>query len=100
MSEQTTLIQMTKSKSTPWWVYIIETEKGTFYTGISTDPERRLQQHSGKIKGGAKFFNSTLPKKICFKKKFLNRSEASKFEYLVKKLKRSQKILLIQKKKL
>jgi putative endonuclease len=32
-----------------WWVYVLEREDGSWYTGISTDPRRRLEQHrSGK----------------------------------------------------
>ena len=41
-------------KKSPWFVYIIENEKGSLYTGITTDIERRLSQHSGEKKGGAK----------------------------------------------
>jgi putative endonuclease len=36
-----------------WWIYVLERADGSWYTGISTDPRRRLEQHkSGK--GGAK----------------------------------------------
>ena len=36
-----------------WWVYVLERENGSWYTGISTDPRRRFEQHrSGK--GGAR----------------------------------------------
>ena len=28
-----------------WWVYVLEREDGSWYTGISTDPRRRLEQH-------------------------------------------------------
>lgn len=80
----------------PWWVYIIETEKGALYTGITTDVQRRFRQHSGEIKGGAKYFSTGRPVKIRFKKKFKNRSEASKFEALVKGLKRAEKLKLLK----
>jgi putative endonuclease len=86
-------------KKSTWFVYIIENEKGYFYTGITTDIDRRLRQHSGEIKGGAKFFHSGSPVKVLFKKKFPDRSLASKFEAMVKKMKREDKIYLIDKKK-
>jgi putative endonuclease len=36
-----------------WWVYVLERADGSYYTGISTDPRRRFEQHrSGK--GGAR----------------------------------------------
>lgn len=82
-----------------WWVYIVMTDKGMLYTGISTDVARRLKQHAGEIKGGAKFFRSQAPVKLCFRKKFPNRSEASKFEAHIKSLKRSEKLLLLKNKR-
>jgi putative endonuclease len=79
----------------PWFVYIIENEKGHLYTGITTDPERRFQEHATSRKG-AKFFNTSAPVSMVFKKKFPNRSLASKFEYFVKTLTRQQKLQLIK----
>jgi len=36
-----------------WWVYLLEREDGSWYTGISTDPRRRFEQHRTH-KGGAR----------------------------------------------
>lgn len=85
-----------KSPGKPWWAYIIETDKGALYTGITTDLERRFRQHSGELKGGAKYFHSGAPVEIRYKKKFKNRSEASKFEARVKAMKRSEKLALLR----
>ena len=85
-------------KVTPWFVYIIQNEKGHYYTGITTDLERRFKEHSGSKKG-AKFFHTGAPVEMVFKKKFSNRSLASKFEYFVKQMTRDQKIELITKKR-
>lgn len=85
--------------STPWFVYIIENEKGHLYTGITTDIDRRFREHQGSKKG-AKFFRTGIPLKILFQKKFSNRSLASKFEAKVKSLTRIEKIALIQTKKI
>ena len=87
------------SSTKPWWVYIIETEKGAFYTGITTDIARRFRQHAGEIKGGAKYFHSGAPVTIRFKKKFPDRSSASKYEAFVKGLTRAQKLLLLKNKR-
>jgi putative endonuclease len=40
--------------SPPWFVYMVRTAADALYTGISTDPERRLRQHKGELTGGAK----------------------------------------------
>ncbi len=85
-------------KANPWFVYIIQNEKGHYYTGITTDLERRFKEHAGSKKG-AKFFHTGAPVEMVFSKKFLNRSLASKFECSVKKLTRDEKILLITKKR-
>lgn len=77
-----------------WFVYIIENEKGHFYTGITTDLKRRFEEHSSSPKG-AKFFKTGAPVKIVFKKKFPDRSLATKFECQIKKLTRPQKMKLI-----
>jgi putative endonuclease len=81
-------------KQMPWFVYIIQNDKGHLYTGITTDVERRFKEHSDSKKG-AKFFRARVPVEVVFQKKFKDRSSASKFEAQVKKLKRAQKIELI-----
>ena len=81
-------------KGTPWFVYIIQNEKGHYYTGITTDLGRRFKEHQGPRKG-AKFFRSSPPVAMVFSREFSNRSLASKFECLVKKLTRKEKIKLI-----
>jgi len=85
-------------KASSWFVYIIQNEKGHYYTGITTDLKRRFEEHASSKKG-AKFFNTGAPVEMVFSKKFANRSLASKFESSVKKLTRNQKIVLISKKR-
>jgi putative endonuclease len=34
-----------------WWVYVLERADGSWYTGVSTDPRRRLEDHK---KGGTR----------------------------------------------
>lgn len=80
-----------------YFVYILETERGTFYTGIAKDVERRFQEHlDGTGSRGAKYTNANKPKRIVYKKEFENRSEASKEEARIKKLTRKEKLDLIQ----
>ncbi|MGL4254539.1 MAG: GIY-YIG nuclease family protein [Fusobacteriaceae bacterium] len=75
-----------------WYVYILRCENSSLYTGISTDVERRFEQHrSGK---GAKYTKVNKPILIeaIFEKE--NRSEATKEEIRIKALSKSQKELL------
>jgi len=77
-----------------WFVYIIEATDGSLYTGITTDLERRFNQH---LKGtGAKYFNGRTPRKIVYSESEHNRSSASVREAAIKKLSREQKQKLIQ----
>ena len=46
-----------------WWIYVLERADGSWYTGISTDPRRRLEQHkSGK--GGAQANKISAPQRL------------------------------------
>ena len=79
---------------TNWSVYIIEADDASYYTGISTNVERRFEEHKGKPQG-AKFFNGRKPVAVVLEENGYNRSEASKREAEIKKLTRKQKIALI-----
>ncbi len=85
-------------KKSSWYVYIIETEKGHLYTGITTDIERRFKEHASGKKG-AKYFSVSAPSEILFQKKFPDRSSASIAEAAIKKLKREEKLEIIRTKK-
>ena len=73
---------------------MIEADDGSYYTGISTDVDRRFQEHCGKV-SGAKFFNGRSPMKVVYRESEHNRSSASKREFEIKKLSRIQKQRLI-----
>lgn len=85
---------MTTNKTTTWFVYIIEADDHSLYTGISTDVERRFQEHCGDI-NGAKYFNGRKPVEVVYREGGHNRSTASKRESEIKKLSRQQKQDLI-----
>ena len=80
-----------KSKS-EWFVYIIETYCGKFYTGITIDLPRRFEEHADvyhcRGNKGAKFFRGHHPLKIVYSEICSSRSEASKREYQIKAFKR------------
>ena len=78
-------------KKSPWYAYVIRTEKGHLYTGITTDIERRFREHASGKKG-AKFFRTSAPSELIFKKRFKDRSTASKFEARFKALTRMEKL--------
>lgn len=81
-----------------WFVYIVECADNTLYTGITTDIDRREEEHNSSEKW-AKFTKMRRPVKIVFTKECENRSEASKLEYAIKKLTRINKLDIISWKK-
>lgn len=86
-----------RSPSQPnWFVYLIRTAKGVLYTGISTDPLRRLRQHQGQLSGGAKALRGKGPLSLVWQTAAPNRSIASQWEYQLKQLHKQQKELLVQ----
>jgi putative endonuclease len=40
------LAKAARKQSSEWWVYILECEDGSLYTGISPDPLKRFEAHS------------------------------------------------------
>ncbi|MFA5128231.1 MAG: GIY-YIG nuclease family protein [Patescibacteria group bacterium] len=77
-----------------YYLYILECQDKTLYTGITVDLARRLREHNSS-KLGAKYTRARRPVKLVYSKKFRNRSLASKAESEVKKLSRAEKLKLI-----
>jgi putative endonuclease len=77
-----------------WYVYMVQTEKGKFYTGISTDVERRFVEHLTGL-GGAKALKGDPAQALVYVEDALNRSAASQREYAIKKMSRKEKEKLV-----
>ena len=76
-----------------WYLYILRCGDGTLYTGITTDVERRLEEHrQGR---GAKYTRGRGPLELAYQEKCETHSEALKREYAVKQLTREEKEDLI-----
>ncbi len=75
-----------------WKVYIIRTQSGKLYTGITKDLERRFNEH--KKKSGARFFHISEPESVVYVETHPNRSKATKREIEIKKMSREEKMNL------
>lgn len=81
-----------------YYVYMLRCEDNSLYTGITTDLERRFQEHITKDKKCAKYTLNHSVKKIEIAWITEDRISASKLEYHIKKnLSKSQKEELIRK---
>jgi putative endonuclease len=72
---------------------MIECDDGSLYTGVSTDVERRFEEHRNGVRG-AKYFAGRKPVGIVFREGGHTRSSACRREAAIKQLSREQKLLL------
>jgi putative endonuclease len=77
-----------------WFVYMILASDDQLYTGITTDIQRRWDEHTTG-KAGAKYFRGRMPVMLCLLEDNHSRSTASQREAAIKKLNRSTKLQLI-----
>jgi len=87
---------MTLNDQNNWMVYILECCDKSLYCGITNNIERRLKQHSGELKGGAKYTLSRRPCNLVYLEKSMNRKEALIREFEIKQMPKSKKWELIE----
>lgn len=68
------------------WVFYLIYNNNLTYAGVSPTPEKRLRQHNGEIKGGAKYTtgHGSGWKHLCIVRGFQNKIQAMQFEWAVK----------------
>ena len=79
-----------------YYVYLIQCEGNSIYTGITTDIKRRFKEHEGKA--GGHYTRAHKVEKILYTEKYPTRSEALKREAEIKGWKREEKLNLIKSK--
>ncbi len=73
-----------------WYVYILECCDGTFYTGITTDPARRLAEHN-RGASGARYTRARRPVRLVYQEPAASRAAASRREHVLRRLRRADK---------
>jgi putative endonuclease len=73
--------------------YIVECADGTYYTGWSTDPQRREHQHN--LGRGARYTSTRRPVRLVYIEPQPDRSAALRRERKIKTLTHAQKKALI-----
>ena len=74
---------------------MLECKNGAYYTGITTNIERRFNEHLQDKAKGAKYTRINKPVRIIYKEVCENRSLATSREIDIKKLSRAEKELLV-----
>lgn len=77
-----------------FYTYMLECADGTLYTGWSTDPKKRFEQHN--LGKGAKYTRARRPVILRAVWAFPSKAEAMRFEYELKRLSRPQKLNRLQ----
>ncbi len=77
-----------------YFLYLIQCEDNSIYTGITTNVERRFNEHKSGI--GGHFTRSRRVVKILYTEQHLNRSSALKREAQIKGWRRQKKLNLIK----
>ncbi len=78
-----------------WKVYMVQCADGTFYTGITTDLERRVHEHNFSASLASKYTRSRRPVILVYEEPLASRGDAAKREYQIRCLGRKAKEALI-----
>ena len=77
-----------------WWVYMLRCGDGTLYTGVTTNPQRRLDEHR---QGRASRYTRTRrPVDMVHVEPADDRSAALRREAAIKRLSRVDKLRLVE----
>jgi len=77
-----------------WYVYLIQSTTGRVYTGISPNPQKRLEAHNaGK---GAKATRAGRPWELMYTEPHESKGKALKREAEIKKWRKNKKLALFE----
>ena len=84
---------MTTARS-PYHVYVLRCSDNTFYTGYTSDVERRVREHDAG--DGAKYTRGRTPVELVHVEAFDSQSAAMSREYEIKQYTRAEKERLVE----
>ena len=76
-----------------YFVYILQCSDGSYYTGWTTDPQRRLKQHNRGT--GSRYTRTHRPVQLVYVEELPDRSSAMKRENVIKRMGRKRKSQLV-----
>jgi len=93
-AKEVAVLKLLKQLADRWFVYILRCADGSFYTGITNDPERRFRQHNSGA--ASRYTRSRLPVDMVYHEPQRSQSLALKRELEIKALSRQEKERLVQ----
>jgi putative endonuclease len=79
----------------PWFVYILRCADGSLYTGVSTDVQRRVEEHNAGNPPGARYTSGRRPVLLVYQECAASRGDALRREREIKARDRAWKLALI-----
>lgn len=79
----------------PWYVYLLRCSDGTYYTGMTLNLERRVQEHNDGAPRGARYTRGRRPVELVWSARCDDRVAAMREERRIKQLPRARKEQLI-----
>lgn len=74
-----------------WHVYMVRCADGSLYTGVAKDVARRLEEHNGDDRLGAKYTRARRPVALVYREPASSRSEAARRESEIKRMSKQAK---------
>ncbi|WP_448213635.1 GIY-YIG nuclease family protein [Colwellia sp. MEBiC06753] len=78
-----------------WYVYFVRCSDNSLYCGVTTDVNRRINEHNHSNQLGAKYTRVRRPVELAFQEAQPSKQAAYKREYALKQLTKKQKEYLI-----
>ncbi len=78
-------------------MYILRCCNGAFYTGVTTDIERRIREHHDNGRLAARFTRAFAPVELAYSCEMGSKQLAFQAEYRIKRLPREKKALVVSK---
>lgn len=79
-----------------YYVYMVRCADGSHYTGLCTDPGKRMREHAERTAACAKYTRSHPVVALDALWKTGSRSDAARLEALIKRLNKAKKLALIE----
>jgi putative endonuclease len=84
-----------RTNTKKWSIYLLRNERNALYTGVTTNLPKRLHAHKNKLARGAKFTKACKSLELVYHCEVGPRTLALKIEARIKRLKKSQKNVLV-----
>ena len=88
---------MNNNAKKKYFFYIVRCKDNSLYCGITTDLERRVEEHNSSTGKGAKYTRAKGPVTLVYFEEYATKSQSMKREYEVKQWRKEEKEKLIQK---